>query len=326
MALLNMVEAINLALDQCMAEDANVLVMGEDVGVDGGVFRVTKGLHEKYGPRRVLDTPLAEAGIIGTAVGMAAAGLRPVAEIQFSGFTYQAFHQIEQNMARLRNRTRGKLHVPMVMRAPYGGGIRAVEHHSESREAYWVHTPGLKVVIPSSPRAARALLVAAIRDNDPVVFYEPKAIYRAFKEDVPEEAEAWPVGRARRLRDGDALTLISYGASLRAVLEAAEELADAHDVHAQVLDLQWLKPMDTEAIMDSVKATGRAVIVHEGPRTCGIAAEIIARINERALDCLHAPIRRVTGYDIVFPFFQVERFYLADAATIVQACRETLEY
>lgn len=323
---LNMVEALNLALDQCMAEDPNVCIMGEDVGVNGGVFRVTKGLIEKYGDRRVIDTPLAEAAIIGTAVGMAAAGLRPVAEIQFSGFTYQAFHQIEQNMSRLRNRTRGGLTVPMVMRAPYGGGIRAVEHHSESREAYWVHTPGLKVVIPSSPRAARALLTTAIRDDDPVIFYEPKAVYRAFKEEVPEANEAWPVGAARVLRKGDAVTLIAYGAMMRPTLEAAEELAETHHVEAEVIDLQWLKPLDTETLVASLRKTSRAVVVHEAARTCGMGAEIIARLTERALDSLEAPIRRVTGFDINFPFFQVERYYLPDPGAIVEATLETLAY
>lgn len=326
MAMMNLVEALNLALDECLRERPEALIMGEDVGVDGGVFRVTKGLIEKYGAKRVVDTPLAEAGIIGTAIGMAAAGLRPVAEIQFSGFTYQAFHQIEQNMARLRNRTRGRLSVPMVMRAPYGGGIRAVEHHSESREAYWVHTPGLKVVIPSSPRAGRALLRTAILEDDPVIFYEPKAIYRAFKEDVPEEPETWPVGRARTLRDGDAITIVAWGAMTRPALDAAEDLADAHDVHAEVLDLQWLKPMDTEALVASVRRTGRVVIVHEAPKTCGVGAEVAARIVEHALEHLEAPIRRVAGHDIVFPFFQVERFYLPDSARITRAVLETLRY
>ncbi|GMU36930.1 MAG: alpha-ketoacid dehydrogenase subunit beta [Phycisphaerae bacterium] len=326
MAMMNLVEALNLALDECLRERPEALIMGEDVGVDGGVFRVTKGLIEKYGAKRVVDTPLAEAGIIGTAIGMAAAGLRPVAEIQFSGFTYQAFHQIEQNMARLRNRTRGRLSVPMVMRAPYGGGIRAVEHHSESREAYWVHTPGLKVVIPSSPRAGRALLRTAILEDDPVIFYEPKAIYRAFKEDVPEAPETWPVGRARTLRDGDAITIVAWGAMTRPALDAAGELADVHDVHAEVLDLQWLKPMDTEALVASVRRTGRVVIVHEAPKTCGVGAEVAARIVEYALDHLEAPIRRVAGHDIVFPFFQVERFYLPDAARITRAVLETLQY
>lgn len=323
---MNMVEAINLALHECMAADERVLVMGEDVGVDGGVFRATKGLLDQYGPERALDTPLAEGAIIGTAIGMAVAGLRPVAEIQFSGFTYQAFHQVEQNMARLRNRTRGRLTVPMVMRAPYGGGIRAVEHHSESREAYWVHTPGLQVVIPSGPRAARGLLTTAIRNVDPVIFYEPKAIYRAFKEEVPEAPEAWPVGKARVLREGEDLTLISYGAMMRPTLEAAEELAAERRIEAEVVDLQWLSPMDTETLVESVKKTGRAIVIHEAPRTCAVGAEIVARITERALDHLEAPIRRVTGYDTHFPYFQVERWYLPDASDITHAATEVLAY
>lgn len=326
MPAMNMVEALNLALHQAMEADPNVLVLGEDVGVDGGVFRVTRGLLERFGEKRVMDTPLAEAAIIGAAIGMAAAGLRPVAEIQFSGFTYQAFHQIEQNMARLRNRTRGRLTVPMVMRAPYGGGIRAVEHHSESREAYWAHTPGLKVVIPSGPRAARALLWAAIRDADPVIFYEPKAIYRAFREEVPHEPEIWPLGQARRAREGTDVSLFAWGAMMRPALEAAADLADEHGVAAEVIDVQSIKPIDTDTIVSSAAKTGRVVIVHEAPRTCGVGAEIAARIAERAMDRLEAPIRRVTGYDIHFPFFQVEQHYLPDAERIVQAALEVVGY
>ncbi len=326
MAMINMVQAMNLALDQAMEADPDVIIMGEDIGVNGGVFRVTKGLRDKYGPSRVIDTPLAEAGIIGTAVGMAVAGLKVVAEIQFSGFTYQAFHQIEQNMARMHNRTRGRYSVPMVMRAPYGGGIRAVEHHSESREAYWAHTPGLKVVIPSGPRMARALLSAAITDPDPVVFYEPKAIYRAFREEVPDEPESFKIGKAVIARPGSQITLIAYGAMMRPTLEAADELADQHDISAEVLDLVSISPIDTQSLTDSVSKTGRAVVIHEAPRTCGLASEVIARINETAFAHLEAPIKRVTGYDIHFPYFQVERFYLPDADTILTAALETMRY
>ena len=321
-----MVEALNLALDQNMAEDDRVCVLGEDVGVDGGVFRVTKGLLDRYGEDRVIDTPLAECSIIGTAVGMAIYGLRPVAEIQFSGFTMQAFDQIEQNMARFRNRSRGRYPVAMVLRTPYGGGIRAVEHHSESREAYWTHTPGLKVVIPSGPRNARALLHAAIDDPDPVVFYEPKAVYRAFKEEVPEVPETMAIGKAEVVREGADITVIAYGAMMRPSLEAAEDLADLHSIDVAVIDLLSISPMDTETLVDSVSKTGRAVIVHEGPRTCGIAAEIIARLNESAFEHLLAPIRRVTGYDIHFPFFQCEEHYLPDPETIIEAVKETLAY
>lgn len=321
-----MVEALNLALDQSMQQDDRVCLLGEDIGINGGVFRVTKGLQEKYGQERVMDTPLAENAIIGTAVGMAVFGLVPVAEIQFSGFTLQAFDQIEQNMARLHNRSRGRYPISMVMRAPYGGGIRAVEHHSESREAYWAHTPGLKVVIPSGPRNARALLNASILDPDPIVFYEPKAVYRAFREEVPAEAETIEIGKAKVVREGDDITLIAYGAMMRPVLEAADDLVDLHKVNPEVIDLLSIKPMDTEAICTSVAKTGRCVIVHEGPRNCGIAAEIIARINENVFDMLQAPVKRITGYDIHFPYFQCEKHYLPDSDTIVEGVLETLKY
>lgn len=326
MAQLNMVEALNKALDDSMAGDDRVCVMGEDVAVDGGVFRVTRGLLDKYGEQRVIDTPLAECAIVGTAVGMAIYGLRPVAEIQFSGFTGQAFDQIEQNMARYRNRSRNRFPVSMVVRAPYGGGIRAVEHHSESREAYWAHTPGLKVVIPSGPRNANSLLHAAINDPDPVIFYEPKAVYRAFREDVPETPEPIEIGKASIVRAGTGITLIAYGAMMRPVLEAADDLTELHGVQPELIDLLSIAPMDTDTIIDSVARTGRCVIVHEGPRTCGVAAEIIARINEHAFDHLLAPVKRVTGYDIHFPFFQVEEHYLPDTDTIVEAVRETMAY
>jgi pyruvate dehydrogenase E1 component beta subunit len=326
MAQLNMVEALNKALDDSMAGDDRVCVMGEDVAVDGGVFRVTRGLLDKYGENRVIDTPLAECAIVGTAVGMAIYGLRPVAEIQFSGFTGQAFDQIEQNMARYRNRSRNRFPVSMVVRAPYGGGIRAVEHHSESREAYWAHTPGLKVVIPSGPRNANSLLHAAINDPDPVIFYEPKAVYRAYREEVPDQPEPIEIGKASIVRAGTDITVIGYGAMMRPVLEAADDLTELHGVQPELIDLLSIAPMDTETIIDSVSRTGRCVIVHEGPRTCGVAAEIIARINERAFDHLLAPIKRVTGYDIHFPFFQVEEHYLPDTDTITEAVQETMAY
>lgn len=321
-----MVEALNLALDQNMQADDSIVVMGEDVGVNGGVFRVTKGLLDKYGDLRVFDTPLAENAIIGTAVGMAIYGMKPVAEIQFSGFTMQAFDQIEQNMARYRNRTRGRYPVSMVLRTPYGGGIRAVEHHSESREAYWAHTPGLKCVIPSGPRNARALLQASIDDPDPVVFYEPKAVYRAFREDVPDDVESFEIGKAQVVREGGDITLISYGAMMRPSREAVEDLVDLHKVDVELIDLLSISPMDTETLVNSVSKTGRCVIVHEGPRTCGIAAEIIARLNEHAFSYLLAPIKRVTGYDIHFPYFQVEQHYLPDPDTIIEAVKETLAW
>jgi pyruvate dehydrogenase E1 component beta subunit len=326
MAQLTMVQSLNLALDQAMADDDRVCLLGEDIAINGGVFRVTKDLLGKYGEKRVMDTPLAECGIIGTAVGMAIYGMRPVAEIQFSGFTVQAFDQIEQNMARMRNRSRGRYPISMVMRAPYGGGIRAVEHHSESREAYWAHTPGLKCVIPSGPRNARALLKAAIDDPDPVVVYEPKAVYRAFREEVPDEPESMEIGKAQVVREGSDVTLISWGAMMRPALEAAEDLRDMHSVGVEVIDLLSIKPMDTETIVSSVSKTGRCVIVQEAPKTCSVASEIIARINEHAFEHLLAPVKRISGYDIIFPFFQTEQHYLPDPDTIMEGVKEVLAW
>ena len=323
MSKLTMVEALNLAMDQEMARDENVCMLGEDIGINGGVFRTTKDLQNKHGENRVMDTPLAECGIVGTAIGMAIYGIRPVVEIQFSGFTMQAFDQIEQNMARLRNRTQGKYTLPMVLRTPYGGGIRAVEHHSESREAYWAHTPGLKVVIPSSPRNARALLAASIREDDPIVFYEPKAVYRAFREEVPDEPELMEIGKADIVRAGSDLTLISYGAMMRPCKEAVEDLAEDHNINVELIDLLTISPMDTETLTRSVQKTGRCVIVHEGHRTCGIASEIIARLNESAFEYLEAPIKRITGFDIPFPYFQVEEHFLPESEEIVNAIKET---
>jgi pyruvate dehydrogenase E1 component beta subunit len=326
MSKLTMVEALNLALDQEMERDENVCLLGEDIGVNGGVFRTTKDLQQKHGEARVMDTPLAECGIVGTAVGMAIYGVRPVVEIQFSGFTMQAFDQIEQNMARLHNRTRGKYTVPMVLRTPYGGGIRAVEHHSESREAYWAHTPGLKVVIPSGPRNARALLAASIREDDPIVFYEPKAVYRAFREEVPEEPEVMEIGKAEVVREGTDITLISYGAMMRPCKEAVEDLANDHTINVELIDLLTISPMDTETLTSSVQKTGRCVIVHEGHRTCGVASEIIARLNESVFEFLEAPVKRITGFDIPFPYFQVEEHFLPESEEIVQAIKETVDW
>ena len=326
MSKLNMVEALNLALSQEMARDDRVCLMGEDIAVNGGVFRVTKDLHATFGDSRVMDTPLAECGIVGTAVGMAVYGVRPVVEIQFSGFTMQAFDQIEQNMARLRNRTRGKYKIPVVLRAPYGGGIRAVEHHSESREAYWAHTPGLKVVIPSGPRNARALLAAAIREDDPVIFYEPKAVYRAFREEVPDDPEVMEIGKANIVREGSDITLISYGAMMRPCKEAVMDLEEDHGIDVEFIDLQTISPMDTQTLSESVKKTGRCIIVNEGNRTCGVAAEIIARINETVFEFLEAPIKRITGFDIPYPYFQVEEHFLPESDEIVTAIKETINW
>jgi pyruvate dehydrogenase E1 component beta subunit len=326
MTQMNMAKAINLALFEAMERDERVVVMGEDVGPDEGVFRITEGLHAKFGDTRVIDTPLAESGIVGTAIGMALYGLRPVCEIQFSGFDYYNYHQLESHAARFRNRTRGRLTVPMVMRAPYGGGIRAIEHHSESREAIYAHTPGLKVVIPSGPRNARALLHSAIQDPDPVIYYEPKAVYRLFKEDVPDKMETLPIGQAQVVKKGSDITLISYGASLRPTLEAAEMLEEDDGVKPEVIDLLTIAPLDSKTVIESVSKTGRCVIVHEGPRTCGLASELIARINEHAFLYLEAPIKRVTGYDTPIPYFARERAYLPDADKVVDAARDTLAF
>jgi len=323
MAKMTMVQALNLALKQEMAQDDSVVLLGEDVGPDGGVFRVTDQLINIYGKERVIDTPLAESAIVGMAIGMAIHGLKPVCEIQFSGFSYQNFHQLENHAARMRWRTQGRLTVPMVMRAPYGGGVRALEHHSESREAYWAHTPGLKMVIPSGPRNARALLVAAIRDPDPVIFYEAKGLYRAFREEVPEEEEVMEIGLPQLVREGDDVTFISYGAMLRPTLEAAEQLA-AEGIGAEVIDLLTISPLDDRLLIESVKKTGRAVIVHEAPRSFGAGAEIVSRLLEGAFYYLEAPVQRVTGYDIVIPYFSREKAYMPDTTRIVEAARATL--
>jgi pyruvate dehydrogenase E1 component beta subunit len=324
MTKMTMVQALNLALRQEMEKNDDVIVLGEDVGQDGGVFRVTDELIDIYGENRVLDTPLAEAGIIGTAIGMAVYGLRPVAEIQFSGFIYQAFHQLEGHAARMRNRSQGRYSVPMVVRAPYAGGVRALEHHSESREAYFAHTPGLKMVIPSSPRNARALLVSAMRDPDPVIFFEPKSIYRAFREEVPEEEETLPLGQSQIAREGEDITLISYGAMMRPTLEAAETLQEEDGVEAEVIDLLTISPLDDSQFSESVRKTGRVVIVNEAPRSFGPAAEILARILDKSFWYLEAPVRRITGYDVIMPLFAREQAYLPDAERVLHAARETL--
>ncbi len=326
MAEMTLVQSLNLALLECMREDKNVLVMGEDVGKDEGVFRVTAGLQAEFGEDRCIDTPLAEAGIIGAAIGLCFQGFRPVCEMQFDGFSYQALHQVEGHVRRFRNRTRGRFTCPMVIRMPYGGGIRAIEHHSEAPEATYAHWAGLKVVLPSGPRNARALLRQAILDPDPVIFLEPKASYRAFREDVPEQPETLPIGKGRIARRGKDVTIVSYAASLRAVLEAAEELGDDFDIEAEVIDLLSVAPLDSDLINESVRKTGRAVVVHEAPRHCGVGAEIVARIVEESLLYLEAPIKRVTGYDTVIPFFANERTFLPDAGKVVKAAVETMKF
>jgi len=326
MALLTMVKALNLALAEAMRENPNVLVLGQDVGQDEGVFRVTEGLLQEFGPNRCIDTPLAEAAIVGGGIGLAFTGFLPVCEIQFDGFSFQAFHQVENHARRFRNRTRGRYTCPMVIRMPYGGGIRAVEHHSEAPEATYAHLAGLKVVIPSGPRNARALLRAAIYDPDPVIFFEPKAVYRAFREEVPESPETMPIGKGVVARPGTDITIITYGAMVRVALEAAEELADEHDVDAEVLDLLSVAPLDAELINQSVRRTGRAVVVHEAPRHCGVGAEIVARIVEDSLLYLEAPVKRVTGFDTIIPYFQNELTYLPDPGRVVRAALETVRF
>jgi pyruvate dehydrogenase E1 component beta subunit len=324
MARITMVQALNLALRQEMEKDDRVIALGEDVGRDGGVFRVTDGLVELFGEQRSMDTPLAESCIVGMSIGMAIYGLRPVCEIQFSGFSYLNFHQIECHASRIRWRSQGRLSVPMVLRAPYGGGVRALEHHSESREAIWAHIPGIKMVIPSGPRNARALLVSAIRDPDPVVFYEPKAVYRAFREEVPEEEETIPLGKAQVVQEGKDLTMISYGAMMRPTLDAASILREKEGVEPEVIDLLTISPLDDTEIVASVKKTGRAVIVHEAPRSFGPAAEVTSRLVEKAFFYLEAPIARVAGFDVVIPLFSKEKAYLPSAERILRAARKVL--
>ncbi len=326
MAQMTMAKALNLAMREALQEDPNTIVLGQDVGQDEGVFRVTEGLLRDFGPDRVVDFPVAESAIAGLAVGLCCAGFRPVCEMQFSGFGYHAFHQVENHASRFRNRTRGRFTCPMVIRMPYGGGIRAIEHHSESREAVWAHLPGLKVVVPSGPRNARALLRASIFDPDPVMFYEPKACYRAFKEEVPDEPEEMEIGRAQVVREGGDVTIVSYGASMRPVLEAAEELEEEHNLDAELIDLLSISPLDDETIVESVRKTGRCVVVHEAPRLCGPAAEVVARIVEKGLLYLEAPIERVTGFDLVLPFFNIEQPYLPNAQKVVTAARKVASF
>ena len=303
----------------------DVVALGEDVGVDGGVFRATEGLIERFGPERVLDTPLAEAMIAGLAVGMAAQGLRPVCEFQFMGFVYPAIDQIANHASRLRNRTRGRLSCPMVLRMPYGGGIHAPEHHSESTEAMFAHFPGLRVVIPSSPGRAYGLLLAAVRDPDPVVFLEPKRIYRAFKEEVDDAGEALPLDVCFTLREGRDITLVTWGAMTKETLAAADALA-AGGVSAEVIDVATIKPLDADTILASVEKTGRCVIVHEAAVTAGMGAEIAAQIAERGLLTLLAPVERVAGYDTVMPLYRLEDHYMPSEARIAAAARRVLEF
>jgi 2-oxoisovalerate dehydrogenase E1 component beta subunit len=325
MAAMTMVQAIDQALARAMADDPTVLLLGEDVGIDGGVFRASAGLLERFGEARVLDTPLAEAGIAGLAVGLAAQGFKPVVEIQFTGFIYACIDQLVNHAARLRTRTRGRLTCPMVLRSPAGGGIRAPEHHSESPEAMFAHVPGLRVVMPSSPGRAYGLLLAAIRDPDPVVVLEPTRLYRASQEIVADDGVGLALDRCFTLREGGDVTLIAWGAMVVEALAAAEMLAE-DGIAAEVIDVATLKPLDEKTILDSVAKTGRAVIVHEAPLTGGFGAEIAARIAEHGLLSLLAPIRRVAGYDTVMPLARLERHYLPDAQRIRRAAQQVRAY
>lgn len=317
---LNMVQAINLALKEEMQRDNSVVILGEDVGRDGGVFRTTEGLYEALGAERVIDTPLSESGIIGTAIGMAVYGLKPVAEIQFMGFIYSAIDQIFSHAARIRCRSRGRYTCPIVIRTPYGAGVKALELHSESAEAFFCHMPGVKVVVPSTPYHAKGLLISSIRDPDPVIFLEAMRLYRLVKEDVPEGDYTIPLGKARMVQDGKDVTLISWGSMLQRTLHAVE----GYD--AEVIDLMTLQPFDEETVLNSVKKTGRVVIVHEAPKTCGFGAELSATIAEEAILYLKAPILRVTGYDVIMPLSKLEDYYLPSVERIRKAIEETLKY
>ena len=322
MANLTMVQAINLALIQEMEKDDRVLLLGEDVGNNGGVFRVTEGLQKRFGEKRVVDTPLAESGIIGTAIGLAMAGLRPVPEIQFEGFLGPAYDQICSHAARMRTRTRDAFTVPLTIRVPVGGGIHAPELHSDSPEAIYAHTPGLKVVMPSSPYDAKGLLIAAIRDPDPVIYFEPKRIYRAFREEVPEDEYVLPIGKARTVCEGTDLTVVSWGASVVQCMQAIEKSGKS----IELIDLRTIYPFDIDAVEASVSKTGRCVVVHEAPLTCGFGAEISARIMERCFLHLDAPVQRVAGFDTIMPYYKLELDYMPDAARIGRAIDDVMAY
>ncbi|HBL15805.1 MAG TPA: alpha-ketoacid dehydrogenase subunit beta [Elusimicrobia bacterium] len=323
MAKVNMVTALNMALDLEMGKNGKMLILGEDVGREGGVFRVTDGLQAKYGEHRVMDTPLAESGIVGAALGLAAGGMLPVPEIQFEGFIHVAMDQICNQLGRYRTRSRGRFDLGVVIRVPWGGGIHAPEHHSDSPETVLVHTPGLTVVTPSDPYEAKGLLLSSLRLGRPVVFCEPKRIYRAMKSEVPEEDYTVPIGKARVLREGKDLTVVAWGAMVREAVAAADEL-QARGHAAEVIDLRTLSPMDSETVVESVRKTGRLVIAHEAPRTLGLGAEIAARVAEEALTCLLAPIERVTGWDTVMPLALLEEHYLPDRKRILAAAAKTL--
>lgn len=317
-------QALNNALDAALSSDDRVMLLGEDIGRTGGVFRITDGLQERHGAHRVVDTPVAESGIVGAALGLAVGGMRPVAEIQFMGFSYPAYDQLISHVARIRNRSSHRFTAPLVVRIPYGGGLGAAEHHSESTEAIYAHIPGLKVVVPSTPRDARGLLLAAIEDPDPVVFLEPIRLYRAVKEEIPDIYYRVEIGSAKVERTGQELTLISWGAMMREARQAATALEE-QGVSVEVIDLRTLSPLDRETITQSVEKTGRAVVVHEAPLMGGLGGEIAASIQERCLYSLQAPVQRVTGWDTIFPLKRSESHYLPSPERIVAAAMRTLE-
>ncbi|MBP7370456.1 MAG: alpha-ketoacid dehydrogenase subunit beta [Arenimonas sp.] len=323
MAAITLIEALTQAMAYELRADPSVLVLGEDVGINGGVFRATSGLIQEFGPNRIIDTPLDETTIAGLAVGLSAQGMKPIAEAQFDGFMYPMVDHIICHAARMRHRTRGRLSCPMVVRIPWGGGIRAPEHHSEANESIFTNVPGLRVVMPSSPQRAYGLLLAAIRDPDPVIFFEPKRIYRQYKEDVPDDGEALPLDVCFVLRDGTDVTLVTWGAQVKETLEAAEIL-EKQGISAEVIDVATIKPLDFDTIHESVKKTGRCVIVHEAPRTAGFGAEVAAQLAEKAMFDLVAPVERVTGYDTHIPLFRLEMKYLPSVEKIIAAVKRTL--
>ena len=322
MANLTLVQAINLALVQEMEKDDRIILLGEDIGANGGVFRVTEGLQKRFGKKRVVDTPLAESGIIGTSIGLAMAGLRPVPEIQFEGFLGPAYDQIVSHAARMRSRTRGALTVPMTVRVPVGGGIHAPELHSDSPESIYIHTPGIKVVMPASPYDAKGLLISCMRDPDPCIFFEPKRIYRAFREEVPEDEYSIPLGKARTVCEGEEMTMVSWGATVLQCMQAIEQ----SNRSIELIDMRTLSPFDMDTIEQSVQKTGRCVVVHEAPKTCGFGAEIAARVMERCFLHLEAPVQRVTGFDTTMPYYKLELDYLPDPERISKAIEEIAVY
>jgi len=321
MATVNILQAINQTLSQQMEKDKNIILLGEDIGVAGGVFRTTEGLQKKFGKDRVLDTPISEAAIVGSSVGMALYGLKPIAEIQFSGFVYTAFNQIVSHVARMRNRSRGKHNLPMIIRMPYGGGVRALEHHSESMESIFAHIPGIKVVIPSNPYDAKGLLTAAINDPDPVIFMEPKRLYRAFKQEIPDEEYEVPLGKARVVKEGKDITVVAWGALVREVDKAIKDL-DGIDV--ELIDLRTISPFDYETIINSVKKTGRFLVVHEAMNSFGPGAELITTVNEKAFYYLEAPPHRLTGFDVTVPLARGENYFIIDSDRIATEIKKIM--